>query len=1135
MKNLRYRVGIDVGLNSVGLAAIEVDSDDNPLRILNAQSVIHDGGVDPQSQKTADSRRQQAGIARRTRRMRRNRVKRLKALDNWLISHNYPVYEADELDWFEAWKVRDQAATAYIEDDEDRQDAISIAMRHIANHRGWRNPYMAIENLLDVQLPESNQYFELREAAEQQCGGQELPEDATPAQLICAVLDYNDGRPIRVRTSTGSKKIGDREGLIHQRLMQTDNAYEVRKILSTQRIPEDQIRELIRLVFAAKSPKGSATERVGSDPLDPSQKRALKASLAFQRYRILNMLTNIRIAENGAERPLTVEEKQHVYEFLMQQTSDKVTWGDVAEQLQITRHNLKGVGKQTEDGEDRVSSRPPVVVTTQRIAALKDSKLRKSLQQWWDTNNDDAREAMIELLSNSVDIDKVRDELRYAEAIDFIEQLDDDTLAKLDTVDLPAGRAAYSAKTLKALTERMLTTADDLHEARKVLFNISDDWRPAQPAIGAPIGNPAVDRVLKIVNRYLMNIEQRWGKPASIQIEHVRGGFNSTKTARDMKNKYERSIADRTKYRDEIKQQLASLGVDTVREYDVRRLEAITRQNGKCLYCGRTITFFDCEMDHIVPRRGTGSTNTRNNFAAVCEYCNRAKSNTPFAVWCTTDSAKERGVSLKDAINRVKMFNINPLEYRGREATNFKQSIISRLKQTELDDPIDNRSIESVAWMADELHRRIDWHFNRSNDAQPDATKVGVFRGSITASARKASGIEGRIHFIHSHTKTRLDRRHHAIDAAVIAMMRPGVAQILTERDNLRRSQMITNTPDVVFGDWRNYPTESARGYHLFQAWLGSMNSLVNLLNDALDADRVHVLYPQRLALGNSIAHDATIHALKKIPLGDAIDAETIRRSATPAQYCALTRLPDYDEKEGLPENLDRTIQVNGHHLGPADNVEFFAGPAAQIAVQQGSADIGSAIHHARVYRCWKTQKNGKRKEFFGMIRVFQTDLLKYRHDDLFTCPLPPQSISMRYADPKTTQAVARGDAEYIGYLLINDVIELHFGEAEKSQIGDFLDFARPDSSINPGIANKWVLVGMPEAARLKLRPLYFASEGLQNIENVEKSVCQILGNGWRPTFGVVAEHHARILRRNALGDQRITSEAHLPVSWELQ
>ena len=416
-----------------------------------------------------------------------------------------------------------------------------------------------------------------------------------------------------------------------------------------------------------------------------------------------------------------------------------------------------------------------------------------------------------------------------------------------------------------------------------------------------------------------MNCQQRWGNPVSVNIEHVRSSFSSVAFARKDKREYEKNNEKRSIFRSSLSEQLrADEQMEKVRESDLRRLEAIQRQNGQCLYCGRTITFRTCEMDHIVPRKGVGSTNTRTNFAAVCAECNRMKSNTPFAIWARSEDAQTRGVSLAEAKKRVTMFTFNPKSYAPREVKAFKQAVIARLQQTEDDAAIDNRSIESVAWMADELHRRIDWYFNAKqyvnsasiDDAEAETMKttVSVFQGRVTASARRAAGIEGKIHFIGQQSKTRLDRRHHAVDASVIAMMNTAAAQTLMERESLRESQ--------------------------------------------------------RYVLGNSIAHDATIHPLEKVPLGSAMSADLIRRASTPALWCALTRLPDYDEKEGLPEDSHREIRVHDTRYSADDEMGFFASQAAQIAVQEGSADIGSAIHHARVYRCWKTNAKGVRKYF---------------------------------------------------------------------------------------------------------------------------------------------------------------------------
>ena len=63
--DLRYRVGIDVGLKSIGFCAVEVDDKDQPLRLLNSMVFIHDAGVDPNENKAAKSRKLTAGVARR--------------------------------------------------------------------------------------------------------------------------------------------------------------------------------------------------------------------------------------------------------------------------------------------------------------------------------------------------------------------------------------------------------------------------------------------------------------------------------------------------------------------------------------------------------------------------------------------------------------------------------------------------------------------------------------------------------------------------------------------------------------------------------------------------------------------------------------------------------------------------------------------------------------------------------------------------------------------------------------------------------------------------------------------------------------------------------------------------------------
>ena len=49
---MAYRIGIDVGERSVGLAAVAYDDAGTPTEVLAAVSHIHDGGTDPDTAKS---------------------------------------------------------------------------------------------------------------------------------------------------------------------------------------------------------------------------------------------------------------------------------------------------------------------------------------------------------------------------------------------------------------------------------------------------------------------------------------------------------------------------------------------------------------------------------------------------------------------------------------------------------------------------------------------------------------------------------------------------------------------------------------------------------------------------------------------------------------------------------------------------------------------------------------------------------------------------------------------------------------------------------------------------------------------------------------------------------------------------
>lgn len=677
-----YVVGIDVGSYSVGLAAIEVDEQGVPIRLLSVLSHIHDSGIDPDHHKKAVTRLAASGVARRTRRLYRRKRRRLMALEKFLEQQNWRAGENEEYkDSFRPWRVRAELATSRIDDQNELGEKLAIALRHIARHRGWRNPYTKTSSLYVRQAP-SDAFEQIRKEVSESVG-QELSSSLTVAQLITAGFN-------------GNNRLRGEGGMLSARLQQSDHAREIWEIAAVQGLDDALVKEIIDVVFAAESPKGSASGRAGKDPLQPHLSRALKASDAFQRYRIAALIGNLRIREGSNRRRLTIEETKLIFDHLVNlKHTIEPSWVKVAEVLGIDRGNLLGTATLTDDGE-RAGSKPPVHDTNRRFLGCE----IKPLQNWWAAADADARAAMIKAMSNSEvdDFDSPAGAMVQA----FFVDLEDKLHKKLDEFQLPIGRAAYSEETLVRLTDRMLQEGLDLTEARRKEFNVAGDWTPPAAPLGEPVGNPAVDRTLKSVARWLEAAEREWGAPKSVNVEHVRAAFMSKKAAKELDSE----IQERTRRNEKLfNKMLEKLGANRqMRRADLWRYQSVQRQNSQCAYCGQEISFRNSEMDHIVPRAGQGSTNTRENLVAVCHRCNLSKGNIPFARWASTSDIP--GVSVEEAVERTRHWVID--EGLGKELfEKFVANVCIRFTRISIDEEIDNRSIESVAWMANELRARI--------------------------------------------------------------------------------------------------------------------------------------------------------------------------------------------------------------------------------------------------------------------------------------------------------------------------------------------------------------------------------------------------------------------------------------------
>jgi len=1098
MTGSTYRIGVDVGDNSVGLAAIEVDESGIPLSILSALSFIHDGGLSPGTAKAPVSRKATAGTARRTRRLHRRRRARLEKLDEVLVGLGWPVPDSEQPQSYDAWIARDKLASGRIEDEAERLRLLALAVRHLARHRGWRNPWLSVDQLQGLPVPSEN-FTAMRKAAAGRLG---VEEDSlrTVGQLARGAL--RPSSPIRPRTweRDGKRALAlDIQPVLMHRVPQEDQLAELRLILDIQGIPESTSDDICRAVFIQVKPH-VPSGRVGRDSLPgmEDQPRASRATLEFQQFRVWSTVANLRIAD-GETRRLTAEEQGLLVTRLLDwREPEPPNWTEVAEMLDIHPRKLRGKPSVDEFGSTGVP--------TDRTSAKVEGKFGKStpIGRWWREASSVARAELIDYISDPTDAD------HSEELSQVLAGLDEAERDKLESLQLESGRCPYSRASLSRLVDRMKADQCDLHTARKLEFGVGDDWRPEPETFSNPIDHPTVAIISKTVHRFLLYCTEKWGLPEQVVVEHVRSSFLGPSGRAE----YLHELKSNTRRRDAAKLELKTQGIERPTNSDIRRRECIQRQNSQCLYCGAAIRMSNSELDHIVPRKGGGS-NRSDNLVAVCHECNSAKSNLPFAVFAARSG--RAGVSLDEATARVKEWNRDNLT--ARQLAQLKRRVIQRLK-LESDAELDDRGLESTAYAARQMRERITDFMRERTPAGAEPPGVLVFPGAVTASARRAGGVDAMLRIRGKGTKDRFDRRHHAIDAAVQSTITPFVAEVLAERSRMRASHLLTGDEP----GWKEFEGNDAAHQLEYRRWRERARSLAVLLKQRVEEDRVPVVRPLRLSARVGRLHTDKPDKLVAKDITETWTRPELGRVADPAQFDAL--MAQFGAEGSLPEDPYRRSIAGG------TTVQLFKKACAQIAIRGGSCEIGDTIHHSRIY-AWPT-KTGFR---YGQIRVYGGEFASLGMlapgVDLFAYPLPAHSQSMRTADATTRTKVQSGEARMIGWITVNDEMEL-----------DPAEFVGGNSQLARALAEmperRWVVTGYYQPSKVAVAPALLASEGLPDIEPgtpdpIPEMRAVVQGNRTPVAVNVLlSAPGTKVIRRSASGIPRWRDDG-LPFSWDVR
>ena len=140
--DLNYRIGLDIGIASVGWAVLENNTYDEPFRIIDLGVRIFDTAEQPKTGASLALPRREARSARRRLRRRRDRIERIKKL--------FQSEGLIDIDEFEArykkaglpdvYKLRYEGLDRVLTDDE-----LAQVLLHIAKHRGFKSTSKAAD------------------------------------------------------------------------------------------------------------------------------------------------------------------------------------------------------------------------------------------------------------------------------------------------------------------------------------------------------------------------------------------------------------------------------------------------------------------------------------------------------------------------------------------------------------------------------------------------------------------------------------------------------------------------------------------------------------------------------------------------------------------------------------------------------------------------------------------------------------------------------------------------------------------------------------------------------------------------------------------------------------------------------
>lgn len=753
--SLRYTLGLDIGIASVGWAVLEDNIDGEPIKIERLGVRIFDKAEQPKTGASLAEPRREARGQRRTIRRRRHRKDRIKQL----IQQNGIMTRVEMAEMFEhsqfetsVYELRVQALERAL----TKQEFVRVLI-HLAQRRGYKsnskseeakdkeNGKVKIAISENKQCMEENGYRTIGEMLLKDDRFWECNPDGTKI-----FVPHN--HPDDYRTTVERSMVEDEIRLIFSRQHALGVSYATSEfeeayleIWGSQRNFDEGP--------GGKSPYGGnmIEKMLGHCTFEKDEPRAAKGSYSAEYFRLLQDVNHLRLVKNNGEScALTAEQKQIYIDLVMK--SAAASYAQLRKKLELSNDISFNMLRY---GSDEIGK-----VERKKLGHMKFyHEMRKAL-------NTVQKDAI-----STVSWEQ-RDEIAR---ILLCYKSDDKRKAQLEKLDIPrefipalltlstSKTAHLSAKALRKLIphlEKGMTYA----EACKEVYGEQKSSITKKNKLSLfdiePINNPVVRRAVSQTIRVINAIVREYGPPEVVRVELAREMGKPYDVRTQMTKKQEANA----KRNEELRQQIKKIKGAEPTGQDIVKFKLFQDQNGVCLYSGQNLDItrlFEAgyvDVDHIIPY-SISFDDSYTNKVLVRSPENRQKGNRIPADYFKSDPARwQRFETL-----------VNTQVHNWKK----KRNLLTQALSEEQKNGFKQRNLVDTQYIARVIYNLINDHLQFAETGKYDKKRrTQAVNGAITAHVRKRLGIQ----------KIREDGDlHHAVDAAVVACVSPGMIQKITQ------------------------------------------------------------------------------------------------------------------------------------------------------------------------------------------------------------------------------------------------------------------------------------------------------------------------------------------------------------------